>query len=230
MKQPIFTSIKIFIVLFFVISITENQAAELTINIYDCREPSKFEFLSSLKILKNGKKFKTIKPEQGKQTVLKGLDIGSYTLEYKSIFDKIVNLKVEIVENKKYTTNLCVNFLDYNKEKYIPIIDKLQENEFYNVITRSRGCFHSSKDTLTIKRNKNIYTLTYGTKSKKLSSKDIDEIRHFELELNYMIDKGFCTTTDTYVVNYNGITKQVDDGSCDWHGFDYLTKQLFGTN
>ncbi|MGL5891751.1 MAG: hypothetical protein ACRC3B_17800 [Bacteroidia bacterium] len=220
------------IVLFFVlISFCSRAAekAELIINISDCRGAGNYSYLSKLKILRNENEYKTIEPQHEKKQVLNDLEFGTYKLVYNSLYGKEVSLTVEITENKTYSIDLCTSYIDYSKETYIPIIDQLQVNERYTIVMSSQGCFHSTDDTLTIKRNKEDYTITWGAKTKKLSSADIELIRHFEIELNYMSDIG-CTTTDRYTIKYKGRTvKQIDDGSCRWSGFYYLTNQLFDT-
>lgn len=205
---------------------SEIELAELTIKIRDCRESNYFTYLEVVKILKDNREFKIIKPEVENEYVLENLKYGTYTIIYKSIFEKVETLKVELNENKKYSINLCTNYLDYSKETYKAIIDQLQINESYSIIMESNGCFHSNDDTLTINRNKKDYSIVWRTKTKILSKSNIDALRHFEIELNYM-NIGGCTTTDEYIINYNGIKKHILDGTCQWRGYDYLKKQIF---
>jgi len=203
-----------------------NDKAVLSLKIIDCRDEEKFSYLSELKVLKDGKQFKTLKPEHEKQIILKNLEFGEYTLHYTSMFGKEVNQKIAIAENKTYSVNLCVNFIDYSKETSKPIIDQLKENEEYTIIVISQGCFHHTLDSIIIKRINNVCKITWGEKTKILSATDIESIRHFEFELAYMNEDG-CTTTDMYYIIYNSKTKKTRDGSCDWRGAYYLRKQLF---
>ena len=204
-----------------------QEKAELAIHITDCRDSVKFNFLPEIRVVKNGIEFDTIVPRFTHDQVLKDLEFGVYTLIYRSLFSKEERVIVEITENKKYTATICTNYLDYSKETYIPIIDQLKEKDAYSIIIQSRGCFHSTEETITIKRMEANYTITWGTQTKTLSSDDIESIRHFEMELNYMSSFG-CTSTDTYLIKYNETIKQINDGSCQWNGNDYLQKQLFG--
>lgn len=216
-----------FFIVFVSFTAQATVKAELTINISDCRNAKEFAYLSELRILKNGKVFKILKPQHENKQVLKGLDFGTYVLVYKSLFNKEENLKVKITESKKYSARLCLNYIDYSKETSKPIIDQLQETDFYTIVISSQGCFHSTKDTLMIKRSKDAYTINWGAKYKTLSPTEIVKIRNFEIELNYMTEAG-CTTTDSYIISYNGKSKLINDGSCNWHGDYYLKKQLFG--
>jgi hypothetical protein len=222
--------INLLMILFFVfISLGAHSAdkAELVVNISNCRNSEEFAHLFELTVLKDGKKYEIVKPGFEREQTFKDLELGTYTLVYKSLFGKQEHLQVEITEYKKYITSLCIDFLDYTKEKYKPIIDRLQESDFYTLSMSSQGCFHFKNDSVTIKRNKDIYTINWGEKSKKLSAADIETIRHFETELNYMKDGG-CTTTDTYIIRYNGATKKISDGGCNWNGDYFLKKELFG--
>jgi hypothetical protein len=231
MKQKsTYKILRLTLTLFFVFLSFFTQAkekAELVINIADCRDAKNFAFLLELRILKNGKEFKILKPQNENKQVLKNLGFGVYTLVYKTMFEKEESLRVEIIENKRYSTNICTNYIDYSKDKYKPFINQLQENESYTILILSQGCFHSNQDTLTIKRNNDIFIFTWGTKSKKLSQSDIEKVRNFEIELNYMTNLG-CTTVDTYFIKYNESTKKISDGSCSWNGNYFLKKQLFG--
>jgi len=228
-RRSIYSSVRLTMIFFFVSASFFTQAqekAELTINIDDCREVNKFVYLSEIRVVKNGNEFDTLEPTYSQKQVLKDLEFGIYTLIYMSLFDKEEMVIVEITENKKYTATLCTNYIDYSKETYIPIIDQLKKRDSYSIVISSRGCFHSTQDTMTIKRNEAIYTISWGTQSKTLSLADIESIRHFEMELNYMSRIG-CTSTDTYLIKYNETIKQINDGSCQWNGNDYLQKQLF---
>jgi hypothetical protein len=231
MRQKLtYDPIKMTLIFLFVLisfCVHASKKAELTINISDCRDPKDFTYLSEVKVLKNEKEYKTLKPQHESKQVLKDLELGTYTLVYKSLFDKEESLRVEISEYKKYSTTLCTNFIDYSKERYKPIIDQIQENEFYTVIMLSEGCFHSSEDTVIIKRDKNIYTISWAEKSKVLTKADVEAIRHFEMELVNM-GGGGCTTSETYTITYNGTTTTNFDRSCRWWGISYLKKQLFG--
>ena len=204
-----------------------SDKATLSLKIIDCRDEEKFSYLAELKVLKDGKHFKTLKPEHEKQIILKNLEFGEYILLYKSMFGKEVNQKIVITENKTYSLNLCINFIDYSKESYKAIIDQLKEKEEYTIIVISQGCFHHTLDSIIIKRANNVCKITWGEKTKILTAVDLESIRHFEFELAYMNEDG-CTTTDMYYIIYNNKTKKNRDGSCDWRGAYYLKKQLFG--
>ena len=209
------------------LTVIAQTKAELTITIKDCRNIESFPYLSELIIKKNGKDYKIIKPQHSNKQVLKDLELGTYTLIYKSLFKKEVTIDVNIAELKNYSSTICTAYLDYSKELYKPIIDSLIHGEKYSIFISSQGCFHSTEDTITIKRTNETYSINWDNKTKKLTTKDIEAIRHFEMELNYMND-GDCTTTDTYNVLFRKTNRQIEDGSCRWNGDNYLMRQIFG--
>jgi hypothetical protein len=199
--------------------------ATLTIEIKNCRK-AEFAYLAELKILKNGVLYKTLKPMHDTEQKLKNLEPGTYTLVYQSIFGKEVVHQTKITENKNYPVVICIDFLDYSKETYKPIIDQLQNGTFYEVLVASQGCFHSRSDAYTIKKSADGYSIEWKGRSKQLNDKDLEAIRRFEYELHYANSDG-CTTVDAYTVKYQGKETQTVDGGCDWDGFYNLEKKIF---
>lgn len=212
----------IFLLLF---SGSNRDYAILEINIKDCRS-NKLEYLGELSVIKDNKRIKLIKPEHNYVQKLT-LDTGTYFLAYTSTFGKEEKLKVTMTQAKKYSIDLCVDYMDYSKETYKPIIDQLQDKDNYTILMSSQGCFHSTADSMIISRQNNVYSASRATKKKTLTQSDIDAVRHFEIELNYMSNRGFCTTTDYYIIIYKNRKKEIEDGSCDWNGHDYLIKKLW---
>jgi len=200
--------------------------ASLDIKIQDCRN-GHLEYLGELKILKDGKIFKTLKPEHDSEQKLTGLDLGVYKLVYRSIFEQQVTQEVKITEEREYNVSLCVNFVDYKKEAYKPIINQLKSGESYEVEMLSRGCFHATEESFKITKDAKGFIVKWGNDSKRLTENDIKAIQRFEIELS--LKKGFgCTTVDTYTVTFQGKKQESRDGSCNWDGFIFLHEQLFG--
>jgi hypothetical protein len=197
----------------------------LQVNIKDCRQESSFEYLSEFKIYKNDTLFKTIEPKHESKQIIKNLAFGKYKIEYKTMFEKTENINIEISEKKKYSVDLCLNYIDYDSESYKPFIDLLKNGEEYSIQVSSQGCFHSTDEKIIITRKVDKYYLNYGATNKLLNNADIKAIRKFEIELNYMESFG-CTTSDTYVVKYKKKEVKISDGSCSWNGDYYLKKKL----
>lgn len=60
-----------------------------------------------------------------------------------------------------------------------------------------------------------------------LTDEQIRVYTRFEQELRTASDAG-CTTTDHYEVSSKYLQLKRTDGSCQWMGFNYLTKAFFG--
>ncbi|MDP5170497.1 MAG: hypothetical protein NWR72_09635 [Bacteroidia bacterium] len=202
-----------------------NAQSTLQVDIKDCRQESSFEYLSEFKVFRNDSLIKTIEPKHESNQTLKDLEYGKYRIEYKTMFSKTESVNIELTEKKKYTIDLCLNYLDHESDLYQPFIDRLENGESYSIQVSSQGCFHSSNETITIKRKSDKFYLTFQGKDRLLDNKEIRAIRYFEIELNYMESYG-CTTTDTYVLKYKSKEVKISDGSCDWNGDYYLKKEL----
>jgi hypothetical protein len=202
-----------------------NAQSSLQVNIKDCRGEGSFEYLEEFKLYKDGSLIKTVEPKHDRTQYLKNLSFGKYRIEYKSIFEKIENIEIEINEKKKYVIDLCLNYINYKLESYKPFIDQLENGESYSIQISSQGCFHYSKENYLIKRIENDFYLTFDKKETCLNESNIKAIRHFEIELNYMQSFG-CSTTDHYTVQYKNKKVVISDGSCAWKGDYYLKKDL----
>lgn len=202
-----------------------NAQSTLQVNIKDCRQKNSYEYLSEFNVFRNDSLIKTVEPEHENEQTLKQLEYGKYRIEYKSMFGKTESVNIELMEKKKYSIDLCLNYLDHESDPYQPFIDRLENRESYSIQISSQGCFHSSIETITIKRKANNYYLTFQGKEKRLDSSEIKAIAHFEIELNYMGSFG-CTTTDTYVLKYKSQEIRISDGSCSWNGDYYLKQRL----
>jgi len=66
------------------------------------------------------------------------------------------------------------------------------------------------------------------TEAVRLTQKMELDFTRFENELKHIRNKGFCTTRDYYMVEskYESFTRM--DGLCNWNGFYFLKRSLFG--
>lgn len=206
-----------------------KKSASLEIKIMDCRS-QRLQYLSNLTIIKGDKVVKELEPKHENKQLITDLETGIYHLAYTSIFNKPETLKVDIAAYKKYSVDLCVNYITFPIGPFQPVIDRLQENESYSIVVSSQGCFHFTNDTLTISKNKNVFTAKMGLKTKTLSQENIKAIRQFEFELDNIGGINGCTTVDSYTILYKKEKKQVEDGGCIWNGDYYLKQNLFGEN
>ncbi|CAN5784922.1 hypothetical protein BH11BAC7_BH11BAC7_17710 [soil metagenome] len=211
----------------FLTSAKSDKTASIEIKIKDCRSQS-FAYLNNLKVIKDGQLIKELHPEHNSTQIVNQLSIGTYLLEYTSIFNKTETLKVNVSEFQKYPVELCVNYLNHTTGLYNPVIDRLEDGEDYNIIIASSGCFHSTNDTLNIKRENGNYKAKMGLKTKSLTTENTEAIRNFEIELNNLGLQNGCTTETTYTIVYKEQKQTVTDGGCSWSGNYYLVQNLFG--
>lgn len=229
MNSPIKAYLLPITFLFFnVFSSFASRTAELDIKVFDQRENRLAIYGGSIKILKDGKDFRVFDFHFVFNETIKDLELGTYTIVYETIFLQNKHIDVKINKYETYTQIICFNCLDYSLEKYVPIIDRLQEGEAYSVRLESRGCFHFVLDSITISRNNGIYSIKWNDVTKELTLEDLKIIGHFEMELKYASSFWGCTTKDNYEVSYNGELTKYEDAGCRWKGASYLRKCIFG--
>ncbi len=220
-------------------SSTGSNKASLKIEMKNCRHSQIKRYPSlkdSLLVLKNDIPFQKL---DGLNTLhtLRDLDTGVYTIHYRSVYGKEEKTAIHIIDFTPYHITVWADSLNYAKETTIPIIDQLHGNDFYTIIMASEGCFFAAYDTVNIRKTKDKYLATWKSNIPKLisrslylTSKQIESIRKFEMELNYMNNEDNCTTIDTYTINYQAATNTIVDGSCSWRGYYLLREKLLGKN
>ncbi|MCK8482270.1 hypothetical protein [Psychroserpens algicola] len=179
-------------------------------------------YLEEFKIFRNDTLIKTVKPKHHSEQIIKDLKFGKYEIEYLTQFKKTERKKLELTEKKTYEIDLCIDYINYELESYKPFIDRIKNGESYSIEINSSGCFHRSEEKITISRNANKYYIRFAETEKLLKDEDIDAIRCFEIELNYMESWG-CTSVDDYVLKYKNNLVKISDGSCSWNGGGYLS-------
>jgi hypothetical protein len=201
------------------------DAQSLDVYIRDCRiKDAKEVDLYEFNVYKNDVLLKTIHPDRDSKTV-PVKELGTYRIEYKTLFGMTENVFVDVTKNKIYIVELCIDYFNYAAEPYVPIISQLQSGETYTIEMSSQGCFHHSDDTIVIANRSGEFYILFGSVESKLSERDIETIKHFEMELNHMESSG-CTTEVAYVLVYNNKKKRITDGSCTWSGGHYLKCKL----
>ncbi len=178
--------------------------------------------LKHFKVIKDNKIFFELNDNFATKRVQKinKIDTGTYTFTYSTYFKNDVSIKVHLNEFRKY-------YIDTIQKDFQPIIDKLKDNESYQIIIRHDDCVAAMIDTLKIEKENGNYTAAFRLVKKKLGLKEIKIIQQFELELNHMPNGGAWTTTDTYYISYKDTLEEVFDGKNKWHGYGHLKKQLF---
>jgi hypothetical protein len=149
---------------------------------------------------------------------------GKYNVEFQTVFG--TQRKMELPFIMADTTILLpVTELDYQKEKYKPVIDKLKDGETMHIHFTSDGCFHSVAEGLKIKRKEDQFWAEWTDKVLALKPDQVEAIRRFEMELQYFNERRGCTTVEKYVIEVEGNSsyyKSHTDDSCLWSGFRQL--------
>lgn len=205
---------------------TSDDVVSIEVKIMDCRDPDSYTYLAELDVFRDGKKFRSLTPKDNEFVYLDSVEAGVYVFRYKNMFDVIRADTLIALTRGKHSLTICLDSLDYSKEDYVPVIDRLRAGESYTVLFESQGCFHSTEDTLTVSRSGESFSATHRGQTKLLDAGGLAIIRHFELELNHK-PPGGCTTADQYTITYNKkVVRKTEDGSCEWRGFSYLLNDL----
>lgn len=212
-------------ILFLVVSwcAAGKTTSTLKVHLLNCRYDGP-GFLSMLYVISKGDTIREIQP-QGSFVTIEELLPDTYQLGYTSLFG--LPMQQEVIADKPgtYPVEVCVDYLDYAKENYHPVIDRLRSGETYEIIFHSQGCFSSDRDTLTVTGGADGFIAHHG-KQLPLDSTRLKFIRHFEFEMNH-VDRDGCTTEEDYAILLNGHTMhRMTDGGCTWWGFGTLLKQL----
>ena len=224
---------KYLIILFLTFNVYSQEKASMRFFPSDCREKSSPEakyyryawWTKEVKIKNSSGHSETIGKKPGENLEVKNLEKGAYTIIFENMFSQIVEIPFKVEEYKKYEVDLCTNIIDYSKEPFKPRINQLKKGEHFTINFTSQGCFHSDEKELIISRKRKKYFLEYEGKSKRLSKKEIKLIEHFEIELLFVKDD-FCTTSESYNIQFKDKNDFYNDGSCKWKGFYYLMKNL----
>lgn len=111
------------------------------------------------------------------------------------------------------------------EEIYIPFVDRLEFEDFYNITIQSVGCFHNTARTIKISKEENDLVAILGEDRIKLNSLKISALRRFEKQLQFM-PTGGCTTVDTYIIKFGRETLIYKDDTCTHHFGKLLVEEL----
>jgi hypothetical protein len=111
------------------------------------------------------------------------------------------------------------------REPQPTMIESLEDGESYSIEITSIGCFNGTRQTVIISKNVDVITASLQDSSKILTSSDIETFRSFEIQLR-ALERGGCSTVDTYVLRYGNETFKTSDGTCSWHGYRKLLEMF----
>jgi|GEM_PF-6286126 len=159
-------------------------------------------------------------------TLFQKIGLGTYTFHYQNNLKQTLEKTVSINKPGEHHVRLLLDSSDLKKELKNSWIAAMKMNERLTLNLRSSGCFHARNDTLTLSRTPFGYMLQYHHKRMMLSNADVNFLIKFECELPLISNKGWCTSTDYYVLQYNGKEKRYIDGDCAWNGYYRIFKRF----
>lgn len=188
----------------------------------------RFLFPDSVTILKNDTLLSKWSPSTKKaDTLLQNVGSGRYTFRYKNLLGQHVDKAISINHSRKEKLTLFIDYTDYKKNIGKSWVSQLKPNEKINLTFNSQGCFHVRNDTIILTKSTADYYLQYKNEKIKLSKEDLDYLIKFECELPLIPNNGYCTSTDTFAIQYGTLKKEYEDGDCNWNGY-YRLFQRFG--
>ena len=78
---------------------------------------------------------------------------------------------------------LCYDYLNYQSNKNILLLDELLENDYLTIFFESQGCFHSEKDKMKVTKSKKTLVVEYRGIKYNLTPSQTKTLREFEIEL-----------------------------------------------
>lgn len=202
------------------------SGAQVTLNFVDCRtgEPT---YVRKVEVLNNGQLFAEHTPKHYMPLVI-DLKVGTYTIQYLNFYGQTATDTLQVDSVPARVLSVCLDRLVTGKVANRTFIDMLEVGESYSIQMTSSGCFHGYNDILSVSRDQQGYIMHWDTLTeRRLSLKDLDRMRRFEIELDHMSEGG-CTTTDTYSILYGRRKRVIVDGHCRWNGWSYLRSEFLG--
>ncbi|KFF04835.1 hypothetical protein [Flavobacterium reichenbachii] len=180
-------------------------------------------------VYKDGKIFKKYerfrKPRIEKEILIDSLDNGEYEFVYLNFLNQSLTRTIEVKENKVYNISIYPDYSDYKEFINKSFVRNLKDNQKVEFYYESSGCFHSFEGNLIVSKRDNKYYAESRGSSKKLNKKELEAIIQMECELN-LLNKGGCTTDDSYIVKFGNEQKQFNDRTCAWEGWRTMWKQI----
>ncbi len=177
------------------------------------------------KLFKKGENITEIIIPKNKDSIIHNLEFGEYYIEYKTIFNQKNITEFKISESKCKEIELCYDYLNYQSNKNILLLDELLENDYLTIFFESQGCFHSEKDKMKVTKSKKTLVVEYRGIKYNLTPSQTKTLREFEIELRSNHSDG-CSTVDSYSIFNDNESFSMTDGSCLWRGFDNLITLL----
>ncbi|WP_052600344.1 hypothetical protein [Aureispira sp. CCB-QB1] len=202
-----------------------NAQNSLEIEVLNCNENNSSGHIEYLNLYQNDSLIKVLDRHE-MDSPIKNLQLGIYQLKYTSIFGKKHSIHFEIQSKSKKQIVVCADYIEHEKENYIPFIDQIKNDEEYSIKLFSSGCFYFSKDTIIISKFDNTFFISYKGYKKQLENKDVQKLRFFEIELNALSTGGGCTSSTSYSFTFKDKVFEKTDDSCKWRGLHFFMETI----
>ncbi len=241
-----------FILLFALLSVAgyskQPTNTRLTVYFGDCRNPDDMytsgDTLSVFDSQNRLAKTYTFGVNNGRlgAIIVDSLTPGGYRLEYRNQYSQRLTKNVIVSNGVSNHETLCLDSAAAYKANTLA---RMQDGDSLVIYYTSSGCFNYDKLELIIVKKSGTFTASLfvlvadrkpalhdvdaGKKLAKkaiLTEKQIAAFVRFENEIG-LISKGGCTTKDTYSISSKYLNGEFNDTSCQWNGFDFLTRTFF---
>lgn len=240
-----FLELKTFIIIVFVFCFNnclsqKQNLTELKLFVYDCRNTNNSVYINDTiyfsSTTNNLNAYKLI-PKQFSQNMFKlvNIPVEDYLISFKNKFNQEISKRIKLKKENVNEVRICLDsLLNYPQNTLV----NLKTNDTLIINYTSSGCFHSNSSKVEIIKLKEnycakLYKGKYGSnkysllKTIILSKENLKCYLRFENEINFVNDGG-CTTVDEYKIKSKYINKMLIDETCNWNGFIYLCKNIFG--
>jgi hypothetical protein len=117
--------------------------------------------------------------------------------------------------------------INHNAENYHSIIEQLKNGEKYRIKNTYIGSFDYGTESIEVSKVRGEYFVKFKNKQKKLSKKDVELFKNFEIELNIMKERRqYCSWSNSFLLSYKKSKLKMIDTNCSWGGWPYLVEKL----
>ncbi|UUC44893.1 hypothetical protein [Flavobacterium cerinum] len=155
---------------------------------------------------------------------------GKYYITYKTYFDWKRTNSFLLFNKVIYNLDFCIDEVNVKPiENHNLAIDLMKNGESLEIIHNYSGCFNSGKEKIVIERINNKFFLNYNTIRRKLTKREIDFIRTYEIELinlDTYEEYKICMAYSQNIIRYGEHQYDYAESCPKWNGFTQLTEKL----
>ena len=228
---------KLILILLFTFSCKNQNTIDAYLELRGCVDPNTFFSLSTIQKVKfydkEGNSIETnweYIPEQFETWKGEFSEEGYYAIEFENIFGQSQDtiIRLDSINNK---ISLCLD--NYQDQTTSLFIDNLIEGgPSWNLSTSFVGCFDRGELDVQVFKAKDQYKVRYRSwdrllhndwVEKRLNEEQLDKLKRFEGKVRLMHNPHYgCTTTQDFIISYNGTVVKIIDSSCSWPGYEEI--------